>query len=238
MEYKTLVKKIFDEFELQTQDLAEEFKNAKWDFANASFFSNGVGARTAKILTKYIPKALDDGVITTEQAQQLVGAIMKKSSVLVDEASNLAQLELLKQEEIRLRALESGKRYVDDRIINLVKKYGEYDDHIKGDWLLGKDVQQNFAKSVVVDTLKRNSKNISRAGVKVKIKRHGGAGCCQYCSSISGEWNAENAPDTTWSFHKGCTCSIEYSTPYYTDFIHFETDKESGQTTKVTETRN
>ena len=233
MNREELIQQIFKEFDIRTNAVNERYANAKWDYMNASFYSNSIGAKTSSVLEEYIPKALDEGIITLEDSKAIIGSIMKKSSNLCNEAALKAQELLNEEQKIGLKARQADVEKVNSRILNLTKKYASYEDHEDGDWLLKKPVQENFTKSVIVDTMKLNGKIQYRAGIKAYIKRQG-SGCCDYCKSLVGQYEMGKAPDEIWSFHKGCTCSIEYVTPYRSERITFETDK-SGRTTKVTE---
>lgn len=229
------IKKVLDSFEEKAKTVNDMFKNAKWDFVNASMYSNSIGAKASSVLEEFIPNALDNELITLEESKAIIGTVMKRSSNLCLEASVKAQNLLNEEQKIGLQTKRPNLEEINSRILNLTKKYASYEDHAEGDWLLKKPVQENFTKSVVVDTLKQNCKLHSAAGITTRsyIKRQG-VGCCDYCKSLVGEYEIGKAPDEIWSFHKGCTCSIEYVTPFRKEKITFETD-ENGRTAKITE---
>jgi len=231
--YEQLLKEVFKSFDEKVEKANEMFAKAKWDYMNASMYSNVIGSRASSVLEEYIPQALDDGIITIDQSKSIIGSVMKKSSNLCADAALKAQELLNEEQKTKLKSQKANVDEVNSRILNLTKKYAGYDDHKDGDWLLKEPVQSNFTKSVVVDTMKRNIRTFANAGIKSYIKREG-SGCCDYCKGLVGKYEIGDAPDDVWSFHKGCTCSIEYVTPFRSEKISFKTGND-GKLSKVTE---
>lgn len=68
----------------------------------------------------------------------------------------------------------------------------------------------NFAKSIPADTVKSNVEFEANAGMRPRIVRSSNGKCCPWCSSLAGEYYADEAPDDIYARHDNCTCTVTY----------------------------
>ena len=68
----------------------------------------------------------------------------------------------------------------------------------------------NFTKSIPTDVIKSNVKFEVRAGMRPRIIRSSNGNCCAWCSSLAGEYYADEAPDEIYARHDNCTCTVTY----------------------------
>lgn len=68
----------------------------------------------------------------------------------------------------------------------------------------------NFSKSIPADTIKSNVEYERHAGMRPRIIRSSNGKCCEWCSSVAGEYYADEAPDDIYKRHDNCTCTVTY----------------------------
>lgn len=68
----------------------------------------------------------------------------------------------------------------------------------------------NFAKSIPADVVKSNVEFESNAGMRPRIVRSSDGKCCPWCSSLAGEYYADEAPDDIYARHDNCICTVTY----------------------------
>lgn len=68
----------------------------------------------------------------------------------------------------------------------------------------------NFAMSIPADVVKSNVEFEARAGMRPRIIRSSDGKCCAWCSSLAGEYYADEAPDDIYRRHDNCTCTVTY----------------------------
>lgn len=69
---------------------------------------------------------------------------------------------------------------------------------------------ENVNNSIYTDYIRTNAEFRAGAGLKVVVSRSEGAGCCSWCSKLTGTFELEKAPKDFWRRHKNCTCVIDY----------------------------
>jgi hypothetical protein len=69
---------------------------------------------------------------------------------------------------------------------------------------------ENFARSIPADTIKSNVEFEMHAGMRPRIIRSSNGKCCAWCSSIAGEYYADEAPDDIYKRHDNCNCTVTY----------------------------
>lgn len=69
---------------------------------------------------------------------------------------------------------------------------------------------ENFARSIPADTIKSNVEFEMHAGMRPRIIRSSNGKCCAWCSSVAGEYYADEAPDDIYKRHDNCNCTVTY----------------------------
>jgi hypothetical protein len=69
----------------------------------------------------------------------------------------------------------------------------------------------NFALSIPGEVIKNNVEFELHAGMRPRIVRSSdGRKCCPWCSSLAGEYYADEAPEDIYRRHDNCTCTVTY----------------------------
>ncbi|MGN8713957.1 hypothetical protein [Hornefia butyriciproducens] len=68
----------------------------------------------------------------------------------------------------------------------------------------------NFSMSIPAEIVENNAKFEMRAGMRPRIVRSSGGNSCAWCSSLAGEYYADEAPDDIYRRHDNCTCTVTY----------------------------
>ena len=69
---------------------------------------------------------------------------------------------------------------------------------------------ENTVRSVVDDFVNANVKSEISAGMRPRIVRSSDGKCCTWCSSMAGEYYANEAPKDIYRRHDNCNCTVTY----------------------------
>jgi len=69
---------------------------------------------------------------------------------------------------------------------------------------------ENFARSIPAETIESNVQFELHAGMRPRIIRSSDGKCCAWCSSVAGEYYADEAPDDIYKRHDNCNCTVTY----------------------------
>ena len=69
---------------------------------------------------------------------------------------------------------------------------------------------ENFARSIPAETIESNVQFELHAGMRLRIIRSSNGKCCAWCSSVAGEYYADEAPDDIYKRHDNCNCTVTY----------------------------
>lgn len=128
---------------------------------------------------------------------ELSGAAAQQVQAAVNQAAGL-----------RLQAVKAGRN--EDRIAGLVTELVEKEELAPfGDVL--RQQTENFAVSVVDDTLRSNVHAHYRAGLGPRITRYSSGSCCAWCDALAGSYAyLDEVPDDLYRRHTNCDCYLEY----------------------------
>lgn len=76
---------------------------------------------------------------------------------------------------------------------------------------------EGFTDKTIPDTIKKNGRFLSDAGVSTKVIRIADPTCCDWCQEIAGVYDYEDVKRTgsdVWLIHDNCKCSIELDYGY------------------------
>lgn len=68
----------------------------------------------------------------------------------------------------------------------------------------------NSSKNEVDNIVEANVHQEATAGIRPKIIRSSDGKCCAWCSSLAGEYYADEAPDNIYRRHDNCSCTVTY----------------------------
>ena len=69
---------------------------------------------------------------------------------------------------------------------------------------------ENTVRGVVDDFVNANVKSEISAGMRPRIVRSSDGKCCTWCSSMAGEYYANEAPKDIYCRHDKCNCTVTY----------------------------
>jgi len=69
---------------------------------------------------------------------------------------------------------------------------------------------ENFAMSIPAEIIENNVRFEMREGMRPRIIRSSDGKCCAWCSSLAGEYYADEAPDDIYRRHDNCNCTVTY----------------------------
>lgn len=207
--YVNLLQDTLSKFSENLIGLVEE----NFDIQTALTVAEKCGMAADSVLSD-ITAMIERGDITLEEGQAVIAQVMNASAAVSERYSIFAQESVNKQAGVNVQALGADKGEVLNRIRNLIRKYGEYEELKDGNFLLKEPIQGLFSKDTVINVLKRNADFHESIGLKVKIIRRGGSNCCKWCAKQDGVYDKENAPKDIWRFHKNCKCTIEYTSGF------------------------
>ena len=82
---------------------------------------------------------------------------------------------------------------------------------------LNKDIEtileratENFTMSIPADVIESNTEFEMHSGMRPRIIRSSDGNCCAWCSSLAGEYYADEAPDDIYRRHDNCNCTVTY----------------------------
>lgn len=236
MDYSILKQQIVDDIKedsrASSQALKRLIKEEKANYQTAAEYSKVFGDSVSKSITKNIGEGIPDDELG-EFASECLAPVYKQSQDTMLNACKSIQKIYNKQAGIELNPAEVKND--ESRIQHIVERFDEAEKFEDVKFLTNANVARSITRGAVQDSIKSNSKMQSDAGLKIRISRSDGSGCCDWCSTVVGTFDSFDAlPDGFWGIHRGCNCVIDYRVGNTKNRIHFETD-EKGKLSKVTE---
>lgn len=192
----------------KVKKLKEKLNSGNATYAEANEYASEVGEITKKIYEKHLTSEnLPDGKCYYNIAERVTSSTLHDQYELVADYTEQVQTNLNKKAGIGLkaqRADEDKEGY--HSLANYMSSASTYTS-------IAKSVAQSaerFARSTVDNSVKKNAEFQNKAGMKPKIVRSGGSGCCAWCSGLSGTYDYPKVPKDVYARHNNCTCTVEY----------------------------
>ena len=209
-----LLKSMSDDFQSQydsnekIQSLNEKLNNGTATYKEANEYASEVGSITESTYETYLTSEnLPDGKCYYNIASRVTSTTLHNQYELVADYTEEVQTTLNQKAGIGLkaqRADEDTESY--KSLADYMSAADNYDD-------VAKSTAQSAARmamSTVDNSVKKNTEFQGKSGLSPKIIRHGGSGCCEWCSGLSGTYDYPKVPSDVYARHNNCTCTVEY----------------------------
>ena len=191
------------------QSLNEKLNNGTATYKEANEYASEVGSITRNTYETHLTSdTLPDGKCYYNIAERVTSSTLHNQYELVADYTEQVQTDLNKKAGIGLkaqRADEDTDGY--HSLANYMSSAENYDDIAKST----AQSAERFARSTVDNSVKKNTEFQGKAGLKPKIIRSGGSGCCEWCSGLTGKYDYPDVPSDVYARHNNCTCTVEYS---------------------------
>lgn len=192
----------------KVKELKEKLDSGDATYSEANEYASEVGEITKRTYEKHLTSEnLPDGKCYYNIAERVTSSTLHDQYELVADYTEQVQTDLNKKAGIGLkaqRADEDTEGY--HSLANYMSAAEDYDDVAKST----AQSAERMARETVDRSVKKNAEFQSKAGMKPKIVRSGGSGCCAWCSGLSGTYDYPKVPKDVYARHNNCTCTVEY----------------------------
>lgn len=236
MDYSTLKQQIVDDIrkdsDASSKALKKLIQEEKANYQTAAEYSKVFGDSISKSIVKNIADGIPDDELGQFASECLAPIYRQGQDTMINACKKVQEL-YNKQAGISLKPADVKRD--ESRIQHIVERFNEAESFDKVKFLTNSNVARSITRGAVQDSMKANSKLQEDAGLKIRISRSDGSGCCDWCASVVGTYDSfESLPDDFWLIHRGCSCVIDYRVGSTRNKISFKTD-EKGYLSKVTE---
>lgn len=178
-------------------------------YKDAHAYAVEVGEILSKVLNVHVTaETLPDGKMYFNIADRVLNETLKNNYSLVSDYTESVQTRLNQQAGLKLQAQCPG--FDQDRVKGFVNKLSSADDFTDVQWVLG-DPMVNFTQSVVDNSIKKNAKFHSDAGMKAVIKRQVKGKACDWCRGLEGTYDyPKGTPNEVFHRHENYRCVTDY----------------------------
>lgn len=169
-------------------------------------YAERVGSTLSNALTDTLtPEALPDGRMYYNIAMRTVEPAAREAVEMVNDTG--AEILAIQDERDGIRLKPVPGEFPEDRMDGLIDKLTDAaEDYQK--WL-GAPIQ-NLCESASDRFMKANADARYKAGLRPKIRRSGGANCCDWCAGLEGEYDYPNVPKEVYQRHENCHCDVTF----------------------------
>lgn len=191
------------------KNLLELLNSGKATYTEANTLAIRVGTLLSESLKENISvEILPDGKMYFNIAKRILNGGLSASHELVADFAVDVQKELNKKAGISAKALRP--EFNQDRADGLIDKVSNKPLFSDAEWVIDRQVIENFNQSIVNDTVKKNADFHNKLGLKPKIVRTTRGHCCDYCQKLAGTYDYPNVPKEIFSRHRSCDCDVSY----------------------------
>ena len=184
--------------------LADHLNSGKGTYVTAEEYAYQTGKVLSGVFREQITEEkLPEGVFTKEFVQETIEPLLKDDHKIVSTMAAVAQENINTAAGVHIQPQKAD--YNQDRADGFATKM-EGKTMEEAGWMLGSPVT-NFSQSVVDETMIKNGEVLAKAGKAATIKRDAEGGCCDWCSSKAGTFDATNRE--AYQRHRECRCEIE-----------------------------
>lgn len=188
--------------------IAPKIEDGTATYEDAMRYATEVGNLRAKAIKNQVYSGiLPNGQMYYNIAERVINDSLSTDYETIQPICNVAQTNKNKSLNLGVKVID--EEIDQDNIDNIVSMVGVTEDYDSKSKLF-ETACATFAKTVVDRNMKANAFFQRKLGIKLVINRVAGAGCCDWCSGLSGVYDIDNAPDEVWGHHNGCMCSVDY----------------------------
>lgn len=207
-----LVQQTYENKTYQSRLLAEieaRINSEMATYIDAGEYADEVGKILAEAYSRNLSSSvLPNGRMYWNIAQRVVDPTMEKAYINISDMTMRIQTLLNQKAGIGIQAIRPELNL--DRIAGIDNRLCREENYDNISWILDAPVQ-NFARSIVDDSIKKNSEFHGKAGMRPKIIRRSSGNCCKWCDEIAGTYFYPDVPNDVYRRHKKCDCVVEYA---------------------------
>lgn len=235
MDYSILKQQILDDIKTNSiardssKALSDMIKNDQATYKTAADYSKILGSVVSNSINNNIPDGIPDDELGAFADECLVPVYKKSQDTMLNACKNVQQI-YNKQAGVGIKPAEVKRD--ESRTQNISKRFNEAEKFDDVSFLTNENVARSITRGAVNDSIRENSRMQSDAGLKIRISRTDGSGCCQWCAGLVGDYDSfEKLPADFWKIHRNCSCVIDYNVGKTNARIGYKTDK-NGDITK------
>lgn len=191
----------------QLARVAAKIRDGTATQVDGHLYAERLGKNASKALQEVItPERLPDGKLYYNIANRTVVPTLENNQKLVNQAASSIQTAIDKQTGIGMTSV--NPKFPSIRVNGLIDKMTA-DDILIEDALkwLGEPIVNN-TEAFMDDFIQENARVRSDAGLKATITRIAEPKCCEWCASLDGTYDYDNAPDDIYRRHENCRCAV------------------------------
>lgn len=189
-------------------ELLGEARVKEMNYPAAADYAEEVGAALAEAFRRNLSAdQLPDGRMYWNIADRVLRPMLEEDHMLVADVAQEVQQTLNQAAGLGMKAQRAELN--EDRVSGIMNKVASAEKFEDVAWVLGEPIIM-FSMSVVDETIKKNAKFHSKAGLHPKIIRKANRKCCEWCSQLAGVYNYPNVPHEVYQRHEYCRCIVDY----------------------------
>lgn len=175
------------------------------DMADIHAYAEGTGHALSGALTDVLtPENLPDGKLYYNIASRTITPMARQGYEEICEAAEEIQAIRDERDGVHLKAVPAD--WPEDRVNGLADKAADAEDFRK--WL--EEPVVNLCESIADSFIRNNAEFRYKSGMSPKIRRDGGANCCEWCADLEGVYDYPNVPKDIYRRHEHCRCVVTY----------------------------
>lgn len=192
----------------KAQALWTAIQNGQATYETASLYAAQIGECLAKVLKEHAPL----GGISEWDIEDLIPRSLGLDHEMVTEACRTVQQELNADASL---GIQYQPPFFDrDRAYGLVDELRNNPEFVNIQDAFY-DQLVNFSQNVVDESIRRNARVMSNAGVQSRVIRRAEFKACPWCKAVAGNYDYLDVKETgndVWRRHENCRCTIDYIT--------------------------
>lgn len=238
MDYSILKEQILDD--IKTNPIARAnstalnymIQNNTANYQAVADYSKVLGDVISESINKNIPDGVPDNELGAFADECLVPVYNQSQGTMLSACKSVQRI-YNKQANIGLNPADVPKDT--NRTDNIANRFKEAINYDEVKFLTNENVARSITRGAVNDSIRTNSKMQSDAGLKVRISRTDGTGCCDWCAGLVGDYDSfDKLPSDFWKVHRNCNCIIDYNVGKTNVRIRY-IDGKGSELNKVTE---
>lgn len=238
MDYSILKQQIAEEIKRSPRAITNSralklmLKNKTATYNTVAEYSKVLGDVASASIARNIAEGIADDELAAF-AQECLAPIYRQCQDTMLNACTNVQTLYNEQAGISLKPVAVQRD--ESRIAHIIDRFNEAETFDAVKFLTNANVARSITRGAVNDSMKANSKFQSDSGLKTRISRSDGAGCCEWCATMVGTYDSvDKLPSDFWRIHRGCTCVIDYRVGKTNNRLSFKSNN-NGRLEKVTE---
>lgn len=189
-------------------------ENGRANFSDVSQLSTQCGEVLSKLIAKLVtPDKLPNGRLYYNIADTFLTGALRDNYDLLNVTAQAVQESVDNKQGIHIEPQKAD--FPTERINSIVNSVSDE----TADW---STIQRrldspvcNVTESFYNDYVEANAEFRYDAGLKAYLIREMNGNCCEWCTSLAGKYEYQNAPPDVYARHDNCTCTVTYITDKY-----------------------